>query len=247
VDEQTRSLDRDEAGALRPGDAHYTAYVGPPRQYDLMGATQFRLLTSLGLRETDTVLDLGCGSLRAGRLLIPYLLPGRYHGVDPNAWLIEDAVEREVGADLVRLRQPRFDHNAEFRTDVFGVSFDFVLAQSIFSHTTTGPTTSALANVRESLADTGLLLCTFVEGPFGDSADHAEGWVYPGCVTYTAAEVAAMFAQSGLAARRLPWFHPRQTWYVAARDLAQLPGEEQLALLHGAVLRVPEFAGSIPG
>ncbi len=36
---------------LQPGDLNYRAYVGPPDQYDFMGATQFRLLTSLGLRE----------------------------------------------------------------------------------------------------------------------------------------------------------------------------------------------------
>lgn len=53
----------------------YRGYVGPEAQYDLMGATQFRLLCTLGLREHHTLLDFGCGSLRAGRLFIPYLLP----------------------------------------------------------------------------------------------------------------------------------------------------------------------------
>jgi SAM-dependent methyltransferase len=57
-----------------------------------MGATQFRLLTTLGLREHHSLLDFGCGSLRAGRLLIPYLLPGRYYGLEPNRCLIEDGI-----------------------------------------------------------------------------------------------------------------------------------------------------------
>jgi len=76
-DQDVRSLTRDAAKTLPPGAGHYTAYVGPPNQYDFMGATQFRLLTTLGLREHHAVLDFGCGSLRAGRLLIPYLLEGR--------------------------------------------------------------------------------------------------------------------------------------------------------------------------
>ena len=91
---QTTTLSREEAAkTLRAGSpAHYSAYVGPPALYDFMGATQFRLLTTLGLRDTHNLLDFGCGSLRAGRLLIPYLLPGRYFGVEPNAWLVEEAI-----------------------------------------------------------------------------------------------------------------------------------------------------------
>ncbi|MEM7167233.1 MAG: hypothetical protein AAF581_17355 [Planctomycetota bacterium] len=69
---------------LRAGDPHYRAYVGAPGQYDFMGATQFRLLCTLGLRGHHRLLDFGCGSLRAGRLLMTYLEEGRYHGVEPN-------------------------------------------------------------------------------------------------------------------------------------------------------------------
>jgi SAM-dependent methyltransferase len=245
-DDDARSLDRDDARQLRPGSRHYTAYVGPPKQYDFMGATQFRLLTSLGLRETHKVLDLGCGSLRAGRLLIPYLLPERYFGIEPNAWLVEDGIDKELGRDLIRIKQPRFDHNAEFRTDVFGVRFSFVVAQSIFSHTTPRLTVEALTNIAGSLVKSGLLVCTFFEGDAGDSPDFAEGWVYPGCVTYTHAEICGLFAEAGLASRRIPWFHPRQGWWLAARDEEQLPGEDQLSLLHGAVLRSPPFSSSVP-
>ena len=66
-----------------------------------MGATQFRLLCTLGLRECHTVLDFGCGSLRAGRLLLPYLSPGNHYGLEPNRWLIEDAIERQLGQSII--------------------------------------------------------------------------------------------------------------------------------------------------
>ena len=59
-----RRLTDVEARSLATGTEHYTSFVGPPDQYDLMGATQFRLLTTLGLRDTHRVLDFGCGSLR---------------------------------------------------------------------------------------------------------------------------------------------------------------------------------------
>ena len=57
---------------LQAGDSHYMAYVGPPGQYDFVGATQFRLLSTLGLRADHSLLDFGCGSLRAGRLFLSY-------------------------------------------------------------------------------------------------------------------------------------------------------------------------------
>jgi SAM-dependent methyltransferase len=241
----TRDLDREAAQQLKPGDEHYMAYVGPPRQYDFMGATQFRLLTTLGLRESHRVLDLGCGSLRAGRLLIPYLLPDGYHGIEPNAWLVDDAIEHQIGRDMVRIKRPRFDANTEFRADVFGVEFDFIVAQSIFSHATPGLVVTALANLGRSLAATGLVACTFVEAPLGDAASYAEGWIYPGCVRYTSSEIASLFERAGLACRRIPWFHPRQTWYLGALDAAQLPADDALRELGGAVLRDPELKESV--
>src|ERR1700691_5525757 len=95
-----RTLSDEQAKQLPIGVEHYMAYIGPASQYDLMGASQFMLLITLGLRDTDRVLDFGCGSLRLGRLLIPYLTAGNYTGLDPNAWLIEDALQRQVGRDI---------------------------------------------------------------------------------------------------------------------------------------------------
>ncbi|MBK5117071.1 MAG: hypothetical protein JJE23_09160 [Thermoleophilia bacterium] len=46
-------------------------YVGPPEYFDLITAMSFGLLTVLGLRERHRLLDIGCGSLRVGRVLIP--------------------------------------------------------------------------------------------------------------------------------------------------------------------------------
>jgi len=69
---------------LAPDSNNYRAYVGPVEKYDLVAANQFNLLTMLGLRENHFLLDVGCGSLRGGRLFIPYLLPHHYFGIEPN-------------------------------------------------------------------------------------------------------------------------------------------------------------------
>ena len=124
-----RHLSEDEAKALKPASEHYTAYVGPPDQYDFMGGTQFALLFLLGLREHHKVLDFGCGSLRAGRLLISYLKPGNYYGIEPNTWLIEDAFARQLGG-MERLKSPHFSDSDSFQADVFGETFDLLLPRA---------------------------------------------------------------------------------------------------------------------
>src|SRR5512143_3978771 len=100
------SPDQEDLGlGLKPGDPQYRAYVGPPEDYDLIAAMTFNLLTSLGLRQHHSVLDVGCGSLRIGRLLIPYLNAGRYTGIEPERWLVEEGIRRETGRDQVWLKR----------------------------------------------------------------------------------------------------------------------------------------------
>lgn len=227
---------------LPAGARHYKAYVGPPLQYDFMGATQFRLLCALGLRSRHRVLDLGCGSLRAGKLLIPYLDPGCYFGIEPNRWLIDDAIAAEIGNDMIAIKKPRFDHNAEFRTDVFGETFDFIVAQSIFSHAGSDLIATALSNARRSLRPDGLMAATFIESD-GDFA--GSGWIYPECVAYRPNTILTFAANAALAAVRIPWYHPRQSWYLLAHRPARLPGPVMMRHLSGAVLYDPEFAASL--
>jgi hypothetical protein len=101
--------DRESLGVgLKPGDAHYRAYVGPPEDYDLIAAMAFNLVTTLGLRQHHSLLDLGCGSLRIRRLLIPYLNRGKYFGVEPNEWLVEEGIKREIGEALLEIKRPTF-------------------------------------------------------------------------------------------------------------------------------------------
>ena len=225
-----RDLSESQAKALQPASEHYTAYVGPPDQYDFMGGTQFALLFLLGLREHHKVLDFGCGSLRAGRLLIPYLLPGNYYGIEPNAWLIDDALERQLGG-MERLKVPHFSNSDSFEADVFGENFDFILAQSIFSHSGPALTLKALRSFERSLRPDGFCVVTFREG----DEDTPEGWFYTGLtkrgtVRYRASLILSLAGDAGLEAARLPWRHPRQTWWLMGR---RLPPQEDLAVLVG--------------
>lgn len=233
--------------ALKPGGDHYRAYVGPPAEYDFMGATQFRLLTSLGLREDHHLLDLGCGSLRAGRLLIPYLLPGRYCGLEPNRWLIEDAIENELGRDLIAIKKPVFSHSNDFDLGEFDRKFDLVVAQSIFSHTGSDLFDLALDRVSDVLKPQAQFLFTMVSmdsprAPRMAMASQSQGWIYPQCVVFDARSVVRRCEAHGLTAERLEWFHPRQTWFRCVLDERFTLAANGAALGDGRVLFDDRFA-----
>ena len=246
MSDHIRSLSDVAARSLDPGSDHYTAYVGPPDQYDLMGASQFALLIALGLRDSHRVLDFGCGSLRAGRLLIPYLARGNYHGVEPNSWLIQDAIGRQIGRDQIALKWPHFYSFDDFVPERCGINFDYVVAQSIFSHAGRDITERVLRGFARILSKTGMAVVTFIHpGQGGVDESRKSGWVYPHCVAYPPEIIAEMIDRGQLFGRTIPWFHPRQTWYVLAKDPSRLPGPEVDHCLRGAMLNVPEWHDSI--
>src|SRR6201987_2459849 len=161
---QTSSHDREDLGlGLKPGDTHYRAYVGPPEDYDLIAAMTFNLLTPLCLRQHHCLLNVGCGSLRIGRLLIPYLNRGKYFGVEPNEWLVEEGIRRELGETLVQIKRPTFFFSDSPETiGQSKVAFDFALAQSVFSHCGLDLIKNWLTAISRSFAERGALAATFL-------------------------------------------------------------------------------------
>jgi SAM-dependent methyltransferase len=209
------SPNREDLGlGLKPGDPQYRAYVGPPEDYDLIASMTFNLLTTLGLRQHHSLLDIGCGSLRIGRLLIPYLNRGKYFGVEPNEWLVGEGIKRELGETLVQIKRPTFIFSDSPDTVARAkVSFDFALAQSIFSHCGLDLIKGWLSAVSRSLAQGGALVATFLPG---EEDSPRTGWIYPECVNYRPATLERAAAEANLRFQILDWKHPRQTWALFA-------------------------------
>lgn len=208
----------DEYGLnLTSGDRHYRAWVGSPDEYDHIAALQVSLRLAAGLRETHRLADVGCGSLRAGRMLIPYLRSGRYYGVEPERWLVEEGIKRELGREILEVKRPTFLFVSDFSLGQFGEKFDFVIAQSVFSHTHVDLLRLGLGRIAESLAPGGRFLATWAEG---SSRREGSGWIHKGARRYTWEEMQGFLQESGLTARRLAWPHPRQSWFVAAHPEA---------------------------
>lgn len=194
------------------GARHYRAFVGAGDAYDISGAVQFNMLTFLGLRQHHYLLDVGCGSLRGGRLFIPYLLPGRYFGIEPEQWLIEEGIANEVSKELVEVKRPVFSNDRDFTLSTFNRRFDFILAQSIFSHASLPQIQRCLAEAKKVMEPTALFAATFVRGEDNYARDE---WVYPGCVAYTLDKMVSLAREQSLACRLIDWPHPaQQTWVI---------------------------------
>ena len=209
------SPDREDLGlGLKPGDAQYRAFVGPPEDYDLVAAMTFNLVTTLGLRQHHSLLDVGCGSLRIGRLLIPYLNRGKYFGVEPNEWLVDEGIRRELGETLVQIKRPTFFFSDSPETITQAkTAFDFALAQSIFSHCGLDLIKGWLSAISRSLAQDGALVATFL---IGEEDAAQKGWIYPDCVNYRPATLDRAAKDLNLRFEILDWKHPRQTWALFA-------------------------------
>lgn len=187
---------------MEVGARHYRSFVGPPDRYDLVAAMQFNLLTFLGLRENHFLLDIGCGSLRAGRLFIPYLLPGRYFGIEPHEWLVKEGMRKELGEEAMHIKRPTFSDVENFDCAVFGRPFDFILAQSVFSHAAEGQIRSCLRTAKQAMEPGSIFVVNF---RIGKRSYKGNTWRYPGCISYTLAHMTSMVKEANLFCQLIDW------------------------------------------
>lgn len=195
----------------------YRTWVGNPEKYDLIAAIQFNLLTTLGLREHHTVLDIGCGSLRLGRLLIPYLAPGNYFGIEPEDWVVVEGIRHETGYDIITVKRPHFSNNADFDCGVFGCTFDYIMAQSIFSHTSLEQMEKCMRNARTAMDKDSIFVFNY---KLGEQDYQGDTWHYPRTIRYTRETVNALSKRCGLLCRELdvPNTPDIQIWVEGRRN-----------------------------
>lgn len=197
--------------------------------WEEIGNLQFDFLKARGLLPRHKLLDVGCGSLRGGIHFIRYLDAGNYHGIDINPAALE-AGEWEIEQTSLAGKAPNLLANSDFEVGRFGESFDFALAQSLFTHLDLNHIIRCLVEVEKVIEEDGVFFATFFEAP---SNAHLEDMNHdPGGVTthydadpfhYSASEMEWAASLAGLSVEYIgDWEHPRNQRMLALSKVRKL-------------------------
>ena len=197
----------------------YRSYVGShnAEQWYSIGRLQYHFLIANGLQSCHNFLDIGCGSLRLGQFIIPLLAEGNYYGLEPEKILVECGLEYEISPQVIALKRPNFAHNCNFHFDSL-CSFDFAMANSIFTHMNKSDIESCFAEVYKKAKPCSKFFFTFFEGPSSSnpqSNSHANtSW------RYSFEELCSLSPQWKLKYIG-DWKHPRNQKIVLAQPFDQ--------------------------
>lgn len=160
-----------------------------------LGAMQFDYLREHGLSPRHRLLDIGCGNLRAGRLLIDYLDAGHYYGIDISPDILI-AAKRTVTAQGLQRKLPYLTLTHDLTFDFLpDRHFDVVHAHSVFSHSPLEVIDECLAHVARILAPGGWFDFTF------DRTEGKEHHVLHEDFYYRTETLVGLAARHGLRAR----------------------------------------------
>lgn len=148
----------------------YTRKIGEGRHrkgigghWDTHGLHQLDFLKAHGLQPEHRLLDVGCGSFRAGRHFVDYLEPENYYAIDANQSLMQAGYDKELTNEQ-RAKLPTGNLRASDRFGVdFSVKFDIALAQSVFTHLSLNNIRLCLYRVAQQMRPGGIFFVTFNE------------------------------------------------------------------------------------
>ena len=184
--------------------------------WEELGELQLATLKQMELRPDNSVLDVGCGSLRLGSKLVAYLDANQYFGTDLNASLLDAGYERELPLEL-RSKLDRANLVAHDATQSlpFERQFDYLVAFSLFTHLNLEQSTMVIRSIVERMHKRSQLLATFFVAPSDPNVAVEQ---LKGIVTYpdkdpfhlTVAQIDALAHSVGLSAEALDHIsHPR--------------------------------------
>ena len=201
-------LVRDEKSIAR-GD--YKQHLGGGSDaWDARGRFQLQLLCAGGLQPSSTLLDIGCGPLRAGVHLIRYLDAGNYYGFDYNASFVA-AGQRLIGENNLAAKRPTVVALSNFMLRTIDRKFDHAIAFSVLNHCSAEQRRLFFANIRHCLAPGAKLFIS-----------HA-GWLTEADIAPARLVVQRRFGVADLDLARYGWQAAEQNSVCPIYELGQLP------------------------
>jgi SAM-dependent methyltransferase len=148
-------------------DWHRATVRGTAAFWEELGRLQLDYLVGQGLQESHYVLDVGCGPLRAGVHFIRYLEPGHYAGIDIRGDNLEYARKVELPRQGLEDKNPILLVNGAFEFEKLGQTFDYAIAQSVFTHLDLNSISRCLVEMAKVLRPGGGFYATIYENPQG--------------------------------------------------------------------------------
>lgn len=150
-------------------DWHRGTVRGTAAFWEELGRLQLDYLVENGLQPSHYLLDVGCGPLRAGVHFIGYLEPGHYAGIDKRADNLERARKIELPRHGLEPKHPLFLVNGAFEFSKLGQTFDYAIAQSVFTHLPLNQIMRCLVEMERVLRPGGRFFATIYSNPQGKS------------------------------------------------------------------------------
>jgi len=186
---------------------YHREYVGG--MWEEIGKLQFDFMIDNGLKTTDYLIDIACGSLRGGIHFIKFLDKGHYMGIDKEGAVITKGIEEELGPTLRQEKSPEFIVSDRFEFSKFSHVPTFALAQSLFTHLASDDIRLCLNNLRRFVKHECCLFATFFEGI--NTVRNPEKSRYERVFTYTRDEMKNLGVKTGWDPFYIgEWKHPRE-------------------------------------
>ena len=153
-----------------PSEVFY--HKGLWARFGMFADWQFNVLQTHGLQPHHHFLDIGCGFMRLGMKLVPYLDDDRYCGVDPIRGYL-DLADRYMEEVVQCGKQYELLASEDCAFGRFGRSFDFAMAHSVFTHMAFDQIQHCFVQLKDVMNTGGQFLFTVCLGD-----DREEDFIY---------------------------------------------------------------------
>lgn len=177
-------------------------------RWDEYARWQMDTLIACGMKPEHRLLDIGCGPLRLGTLAIPYLNDGCYAGIEPYTPYVR--LGRKLIAQMGIEKSYQLIESASFEFALTGMSFEFGMAQSVFTHLSQDQIQLCMERAGEVFVEGGKLIFTY------EDQKYRSGRLYGGTYPMVAGEMMAwddlakLGRDNGFQLERLEIAHPTQ-------------------------------------